>query len=315
MTEAVPEKLFNVTNPAVLSRQNELARLIAEQVTEDGIHPTTIPRVSLIRMSRPTEPLYTLHTPALCIVAQGQKQVLLGDKVYRYDRNQYLIASAELPVIGQVTQASPEAPYLCFQLDFDAKVLGELMLEAKLAAPSDQPESGLTLASAAAAPDLLSTAVRLLRLLKTPQDLPFLAPLTERELLYRLLTGEQAQKLRQIALSSSKLQRVNRAISWLKEHYREPFRVETLAAEARMSPSALHQHFKAVTSVSPLQYQKLLRLQEARRLILGTSVDVASAGFSVGYDSPSQFSREYRRLFGAPPLRDTTELKAQAETR
>ncbi|CAA9336291.1 MAG: Transcriptional regulator, AraC family, partial [uncultured Chloroflexia bacterium] len=300
---------FGLTDPGVMKQQNELACLIDEHVMEDGVHPTVIPRVSLIRMSQPTEPLHALHEPALCIVAQGKKQVLLGDKVYLYNRDQYLIVSVDLPVIGQIIEAEPETPYLCFRLDLDAAMLGELMIEAGLAALTGQPpSSGLTLSPAA--PELLDAVIRLLRLLATPRDVNILAPLAEREILYRLLTGDQAQKLRQIAHADSKLHRVNRAISWIKENYREPFRVETVASEARMSASALHQHFKVVTSMSPLQYQKQLRLQEARRLILGASLDAATAGFSVGYGSSSQFSREYSRFFGAPPLRDTIKLKA-----
>ncbi len=299
---------FGSTDASVIKQQNELACLITEHVTEDGVHPTAIPRVSLIRMSHPTEPLHALHEPALCIVVQGKKQVLLGDEVYLYDRDQYLIVSVDLPVIGQIIEAELETPYLCFRLNLDAATLGELMIEAGLGAPTGEPSSsGLTLSPAA--PEVLDAVIRLLRLLATPQDVNVLAPLVEREILYRLLTGDQAQKLRQIAHADSRLQRVNRAIGWIKENYREPFRMDVVASEARMSASALHYHFKVVTSMSPLQYQKRLRLQEARRLILGASLDAATAGFSVGYGSPSQFSREYSRFFGAPPLRDTTRLK------
>jgi AraC-like DNA-binding protein len=291
-----------------MNQQDELARLIDRHATEDGVHQTQIPRLSLIRASHPTEPLHVLHEPALCIVAQGRKRVLLGDKVYLYGRDQYLVVSVDLAVSGQVVEAEPEKPYLCFRLDLDAAMLTELLTEAGLdAATGRHPGPGLTLGPAT--PELLGAAIRLLRLLATPGDIGVLAPLAEREILYRLLTGDRAHKLRQIALANGRLQQVNRAISWIKTHYREPFRVELVASEARMGSSALHHHFKAVTSMSPLQYQKRLRLQEARRLILGASLDAATAGFSVGYDSPSQFSREYSRLFGAPPLRDTERLK------
>jgi len=291
-----------------MNQQDELARLIDRHATEDGVHQTQIPRLSLIRASHPTEPLHVLHEPALCIIAQGRKRVLLGDKVYLYGRDQYLVVSVDLAVSGQVVEAEPEKPYLCFRLDLDAAMLTELLTEAGLdAATGRHPGPGLTLGPAT--PELLGAAIRLLRLLATPGDIGVLAPLAEREILYRLLTGDRAHKLRQIALANGRLQQVNRAISWIKTHYREPFRVELVASEARMGSSALHHHFKAVTSMSPLQYQKRLRLQEARRLILGASLDAATAGFSVGYDSPSQFSREYSRLFGAPPLRDTERLK------
>lgn len=291
-----------------MNQQDELARLIDRHATEDGVHQTQIPRLSLIRASHPTEPLHVLHEPALCIVAQGRKRVLLGDEVYLYGRDHYLVVSVDLAVSGQVVEAEPEKPYLCFRLDLDAAMLTELLTEAGLdAATGRHPGPGLTLGPVA--PELLDAAIRLLRLLATPGDIGVLAPLAEREILYRLLTGDRAHKLRQIALANGRLQQVNRAISWIKTHYREPFRVELVASEARMGSSALHHHFKAVTSMSPLQYQKRLRLQEARRLILGASLDAATAGFSVGYDSPSQFSREYSRLFGAPPLRDTERLK------
>ena len=292
-----------------MNQQDELASLLGRYATEDGVRPTEIPRLSVIRASHPTEPLHTLHEPALCIVAQGKKRVLLDEEVYLYDRDQYLVVSVDLPVVGQVLEADPQTPYLCFRLDLDVAVLGELLVEAGLDAPNGR-RSGPGLTLSPADPDLLDAAVRLLRLLAAPRDIGILAPLVEREILYRLLTGEQARTLRQIALTDGKLGQVNRAIGWIKTHYREPFRAETVASEARMSSSALHHHFKAVTSMSPLQYQKRLRLQEARRLILGSSLDAAAAGFSVGYESPSQFSREYGRLFGAPPLRDAENLKA-----
>ena len=291
-----------------MNRRDELTSLIGRHATEDGVHQTRIPRLSLIRASRPTEPLHVLHEPALCIVVQGKKRVLLGKEVYLYDHNQYLIVSVDLPVVGQIVEADPETPYLCFRLDFEATMLGELLTEAGLEGQAGK-ESGLGLALSPADPGLLDAAVRLLRLLATPRDIGVLAPLAEREILYRLLTGEQARTLGRIAVSDGKLKQVGRAIGWIKTHYREPFRVDALAFEARMSSSALHHHFKAVTNMSPLQYQKRLRLQEARRLILGSSLDAATAGFSVGYESPSQFSREYRRLFGAPPMRDAEGLR------
>lgn len=289
-------------------RQDELAHLIGRHATADGVHRTRIPRLSLIRISRPTEPLHRLYAPEFCIFAQGKKEVFVGGEVYTCDRDRNLVVSVDLPVVGQIVEASPEVPYLGLQLDLDPAMLGGLMLEAKMeAANGRSPGSGL--APGANSLELLDAVVRLLRLLDTPRDAGILAPLAEREILYRLLTGEQGRTLGQIALSDGKVGQVGRAISWIKDHYREPFRVEDVAVEARMSSSALHQHFKAVTSLSPLQYQKRLRLQEARRLMLGSSLDAATAGFAVGYESASQFSREYRRLFGAPPLRDSEKMK------
>lgn len=295
-------------NAQDVNAQDELASLIGRHATEDGTNPTGIPRLKLIQGSRPTEPRHALHEPALCIVARGRKRVLLGEQAYLYGPEQYLVVSVDLPVIAQVLEADPESPYLCFRLDLDTTMLGELLAEAGLEAPARESGPGLTLSPAD--PGLLDAAVRLVRLLDTPWDAGVLAPLAEREILYRLLTGEQAPTVRRIALSYGRLGQVGRAIAWIKEHYREPFSIEEVASKASMSSSALHHHFKAVTNMSPLQYQKRLRLQEARRLILGSSLDAATAGFSVGYESPSQFSREYRRLFGAPPVRDTARLKA-----
>lgn len=296
-----------------MTEQNALADLIARYATSDGIHATAIPRLSLIRISSPTEPIHALHEPALCIVVQGRKQVILGDRIYRYGPEQYLVVSVDVPIIGQVTEASPTQPYLCFRLDLDPGVLSALIMEAGLASGAGESDAaGLCLDPVT--PELLSAAARLVALLETPRDAPILAPLAEREILYRLLTGSQGPRLREIAHAESKLQQVNRAIGWIKRNYHKPFRIESVAQEARMSASALHQHFKAVTAMSPLQYQKQLRLQEARRLILAQAMDAATAGHNVGYESPSQFSREYSRLFGAPPIRDIARMRAMPES-
>ncbi|WP_439499361.1 AraC family transcriptional regulator [Bosea sp. (in: a-proteobacteria)] len=293
-----------------MDRQQELAALVSGLAPQDGMHQTAIPRLFLIRSAQPTEPLHALHEPAVCIIVQGAKQVMLGERVYRYDATRYLIVSVDLPVVGQVIEASLEAPYLCIRLDLDPGVLGALMLEADPSGAASAAAPGSGLALDPVTPALLDALTRLVRLLETPADIAILAPLAEREILYRLLGGEAGGRLRQIALGESKLQQVNRAIGWIKRNYDKSFDLETVASQARMSPSALHQHFKAVTAMSPLQYQKQLRLQEARRLILSAALDAASAGFRVGYESPSQFSREYSRLFGAPPLRDVARLRA-----
>ncbi len=291
-----------------MDRQDELAALIARFATTDGVHQTAIPRVVLIRSSRPSEPLHALQQPAICIVAQGRKQVMLGKDVLVYDRTQFLVASVDVPLVGQMIEASPEKPYLCFRLDLDPGMLGALIMELGLADDDRSPPApGMFLSLVT--PELLDASIRLLRLLETPRDIAALAPLAEREILYRLLRVGDAVRLRQIAHADSKLRQVNRAIAWIKQHFAEPFSIEAVAAEARMSPSALHQHFKTVTAMSPLQYQKQLRLQEARRLIFSQALDAATAGHTVGYESPSQFSREYRRMFGAPPVRDIAKLR------
>src|SRR5262247_4222129 len=295
----------------VNNRQSELASLIGRNVEVDGMHATTIPRLFLMRASQLTEPLPAVYEPALCVVAQGRKQVMLADKVYFYGPEQCLVVSVDLPAVGQVIEATPAKPYLCMRLDLDPGQLSALMMEVGQGVTRNQRAERLRLGMSISPidPPLLDAVVRLARLLETPKDIPILAPLVEREILYRLLSGEYSDRLRQIAMTDHRVVAVNRAISWLKRNYASPFRIETVAREARMSPSALHHSFKSVTAMSPLQYQKQIRLQEARRLMLGQAMDAATAGHSVGYESPSQFSREYSRLFGAPPSRDIARLK------
>ncbi|RKH34714.1 AraC family transcriptional regulator [Corallococcus praedator] len=299
--------------PALNPHLSALATLLKRHAPTDGIHATAIPRLVLIRASEPTTPLHALHAPALCIVAQGRKQVLLADESYVYGPDQCLVASVDLPVTGQVVEASSATPYLCFRLDLEPGQLGDLMMEAQLETPASRGMvRGLALGPVGA--PLLDATARLVRLLDTPRDIPVLAPLVIREILYRLLSGENSERLRRIALADSRLESVTRAIHWLKAHYTAPLRIERLARTVHMSPSALHHHFKSVTAMSPLQYQKQLRLQEARRLMLAQAMDAAMAGHSVGYESPSQFSREYSRLFGAPPSRDIARLRESLAT-
>jgi AraC-like DNA-binding protein len=302
-------KGFEMPTGTTETAVHALATLIDRFADGDGVHSTPVPRLHLIRSSHPTEPIHAVHQPAVCFVAQGRKQVMVGPSVFVYDSAKYLVVSVDVPIVGQILEASAAEPYLCLRLDLDPVTIGALMLEAKVpAAASEQPGQALSLSGIT--PELLDAAIRLVRLLETPRDIAILAPLVEREIVYRLLLDDQSSKLRQIAVGESKLQQINRAIAWIKMNFREPFSIETLASEARMSSSTLHEHFKVVTSMSPLQYQKQLRLQEARRLILSQSLDAATAGHSVGYESPSQFSREYKRIFGAPPARDIARLRA-----
>lgn len=289
-----------------------LTSLVARNIRADGVLPTAIPRLHLIRSATTTEPLHLLHEPALCLIVQGRKQVLLGETVFEYDADQFLIVSVDVPIVGNVTEATPRRPYLCIRLDIDRALLSSLIVEAGAGDPS-APRGGQALMLSTVTPGITEAATRLIRLLDTPEDIPVLAPLAEREFLYRLLRSEQGARLAQIAFAESRLNQVNRAIDLIKTRYREPIRIDDVATAARMSLSALHQHFKAVTAMSPLQYQKQLRLQEARRLMLADSTDAASAAFAVGYESPSQFSREYARLFGAPPARDVARLKTAPE--
>jgi AraC-like DNA-binding protein len=230
--------------------------------------------------------------------------------LYVYDAEKYLVVSVGVPAVGRILEASLERPFLCLALSLDPAAIGALMLESEMER-TGHGQPGSALAVSTLDHELLDACIRLLRLLGSPRDIPVLAPLAAREILYRLQQGDQMTRVSQIACAESRLQDVNRAISWIKRNFRAAFSVETLASEARMSASALHQYFKTVTGTSPLQFQKHLRLLEARRLTLSKAVDAAVAAHAVGYESPSQFSREYRRLFGAPPVRDIAKLRAQ----
>jgi AraC-like DNA-binding protein len=230
--------------------------------------------------------------------------------LYVYDAEKYLVVSVGVPAVGRILEASLERPFLCLALSLDPAAIGALMLESEMER-TGHGQPGSALAVSTLDHELLDACIRLLRLLGSPRDIPVLAPLAARQILYRLQQGDQMTRVSQIACAESRLQDVNRAISWIKRNFRAAFSVETLASEARMSASALHQYFKTVTGTSPLQFQKHLRLLEARRLMLSKAVDAAVAAHAVGYESPSQFSREYRRLFGAPPVRDIAHLRAQ----
>jgi AraC-like DNA-binding protein len=300
-------------DPEVERRLLELAALIERFTGEDGMRATAMNGLSLIRSSRPTEPLHTVYTPALCIIAQGRKQVMLAEELYFYGPGRHLVVTVDLPLVGEVIEASKERPYLCLALDLEPGDIGALLTEPGLprpsAAPSSEAEERGLFVSRTDLP-LMDAALRLVRLLETPRDIPILAPLAAREIHYRLLKSEHGARLSRIALAGSQAQRIAKAIRLVKENYAEPLRIEAIAREVHMSPSALHHQFKAVTAMSPLQYQKQLRLQEARRLMLGELVDAATAGYRVGYESPSQFSREYSRMFGAPPSRDVARLRS-----
>lgn len=285
----------------------ELAAIIDRSTGSDGHHATALPALNFFRAGVPGTQVCAMYEPGLAVVAQGAKQALLGDETYRYDQANYLITSIDLPVSSQVIDASPERPYLCAMLRFDGRVIAELLADADL--PPSSATSARGIAVSPLSEELLDTVLRLVRLLDTPRDLPVLAPLIERELLYRLLTSEQGPRLRHVATAGSRSHQISHAIDWLKNHYDEPLRIEALAGAVNMSSSSLHHHFRAVTAMSPLQYQKQLRLQEARRLLLARHCDVASAAHRVGYESPSQFSREYSRLFGAPPMRDVEQMR------
>ncbi len=254
-----------------------------------------------------TASLRHMAEPVFALVAQGAKRTVLGDRVYDYGAGQYLVVSVDLPISGSITQASPAEPFLAVGLTLKPALIASLLLDMPAGAPVSSL-SGLNVSSAT--PDLLDALLRLLRLADHPGDIAVLAPLIEREIYWRLLCGEQGAALRQIGMADSRLSHIGRTISWICNHYAEALRSADLARLASMSVSSFHRHFRAVTAMSPLQYQKQIRLQQARVRLMREAADVAAVGYSVGYDSPSQFSREYSRLFGAPPGRDVAQLRA-----
>ena len=293
-----------------MDRIAELAAMIARHVPRTGMASTPVARLSLFRADEPTIPLPAVYDASLCLIAQGAKRVSLGEQSLVYDAAHYLLVSIDLPLVGHVIQASRDAPYLCCKIDIDRAALADLILAEGSRAPrSDLP----ALAVYRSDDDLIDAACRLMRLLDQPAGIPALAPLIEREILYRLLTGPHGAALRYMAAADSHLNQVSRAIDTIRSDFDRPLRIGDVAAAAGMSQSSLHQHFKAVTNMTPLEYQKQLRLQEARRLMLAGRTTAGSAGFAVGYGSASQFNREYARLFGAPPRRDIERLQVSGD--
>lgn len=291
-----------------MNRLNALVDIIDRHTPEDGTYPCALPGVTLIRASSPTMPIPVIYTPTLCLVAQGTKEARLGETTYRYNAENYLIASVELPVMGSVIEATEERPYLCLQLDFDMTTLSELAISYPgTLIDAQDPPAGIMLNKTT--PELLDAAVRLASLLDTPHDIDALAPLTLREIFYRLLTGSQGYIIRHMAQAESRFSQIARSIIWIRTHFREACRIEQAASVAGMSRSAFHHHFKAVTTMSPIAFRTHLRMQEARRLMVSDAVDAASAGFHVGYESPSQFSRDYVRIFGISPARHASLLR------
>ncbi|MDO7928211.1 AraC family transcriptional regulator [Pseudomonas sp. KFB-139] len=290
----------------------KLVDLISRHSPTDGIHSTPIAGVSLVRSGAPTIPMPVVYEPTLCLIAQGRKQVVVGTTSYVYDAAKYLVASVDIPVTGSVIEASETAPYLCLVLDLDMTVLSDLVL--RYPAPdgtSGLPAAGIELNDTT--PELLEAAARLAALLDTPDDIEALAPLTIREILYRLLTSSGNGVVRQLAKADSRLSQIAKAIAWLRSHYSETCRIDDIADIAGMSRSTFHAHFKAVTSMSPLEFRSQLRLQEARRLMVAEALDAAGAGYRVGYESPSQFSRDYARMFGLSPARDASRLRSAVQ--
>lgn len=296
-------------------KRRELAALIERFSGGDGSYSTSIDCLNLFRSSVPSAPLVTVYEPSLCIIAQGSKQVMLGEHSYIYSSHQYLLVSVDLPIASRVLEASLVHPYLALQITINPSSISDILTQAQLPALDENDDTNSTsdgiggLQISFLTPSLLDSVVRLVRLLETPHDIPVMSPLLTREIAYRLLLGDQRQRLRQMVVSNSHVYRVSRAIDWLKRNYVRNVRIDDVARIAHMSSSSFHHHFKEVTAMTPLQYQKQLRLQEARRLMLSEDIDAATASHRVGYESPSQFSREYSRLFGKSPRRDIARLR------
>jgi AraC-like DNA-binding protein len=294
----------NRANVHLMFEQLPLLRALAARHAEGRSKETAIPRVAIHKGCGPTQNSSALFEPKLCLVLQGAKQIMIGDQLLYYDSANYFIASVELPATGRIIEASPEHPYLGLTLTLDWQNLAALI--ADTAERREPPGMGFCVSPVT--PQLLDAWLRLMRLLDTPDDIPVLAPLCEREILYRLLQGPQGGVLRQIVKTDSRLSQIRRAAAWIRENFDQTLRIENLAALSGMSTASFHRHFKAATAMSPLQYQNMLRLRHARQMLIASG-DATRAAYAVGYESASQFSREYARMFGAPPARDAQRLR------
>lgn len=269
---------------------------------------TEISGLSLVRWASVTPPTSYTHNPSICLIAQGKKRVLLGEESYVYDASHFLVSSVDLPIIANIMEATPDSPYLGVIMELDLQVISELIAESEdLFSNDGQTQKGI--AVGLLSESLLDAFVRLLRLLDERDDIKILAPIIQREILYRLLTTEQGILLHQIVKAESRSYQISKAIEWLRKYFFKPFNVGELATYSGMSLSAFYTHFRLVTAMTPLQFQKKLRLNEARRLMLNENLDATATAFKVGYESPSQFSREYRRFFGESPLKDIKVLR------
>jgi AraC-like DNA-binding protein len=293
----------------IMKQQNELAKIIERYSEKDGVHPTAISSLFFIRVSHAGVPRHGVYKPSLCMVVQGAKEVWLAQERFKYSPSDYLVASVHLPVTAQVTEAAPNAPYLGFKLEFTPSQILEVLHESeKQVNPKVDPNRAMFVSQMDSS--LLDAVLRLARLLDNPKDIPVLAPLFTKEILYWVLEGENGSILEQIVMEGSSIYQIREVIEHIMNHYDRSTRIEDLAEIANMSVSSFHKRFKEVTAMSPIQFQKQLRLQEARRLLLTESADATDVAFRVGYESPSQFSREYSRMFGFPPRQDIKRLRA-----
>lgn len=286
-----------------------LAEMIAGWTQGQHQVATAIPGLELHRWESPTEPHSYMFSPHLCLIAQGTKQILLGEEAYVYDAKSFVVSSVELPLVSNIMEASPEKPYLGLTLELDLQEISHLMLHDSVATrPNRSADRGIGVSKMT--PALLNAVERLLELLETPADIPVFLPLVRQEIYYRLLMEEQGGRLRQIVMAESRSSQIAKAIDWMKKNFDRPLNIGELASRAGMSPSSFHQHFRTLTAISPLQFQKRIRLNEARRLMLVENMDAGNASFRVGYESPTQFNREYKRMFGNPPKTDIKRLQA-----
>jgi len=291
----------------VQANREELVARLTHASHADGLCEL-MEGVRLHRVSAPTDLGPSVSFPSFCVVVQGRKEVLVGDTRYTCDLAHYLIATAALPLASQIVEASEERPYLCVIILLDPTLISSVMIESGYVAPRSQPAVAATDTSLLDV-RLLDPVVRLVRLLQSPNDARFLAPLLKREIVYRLLSGAQHGRIAQMAALGEGSHRIAQALEWLRRDFNRPLQIEELARALGMSPSGFHYHFRALTAMSPLQFQKQLRLQEARRLMLGEGLDAAHAGYRVGYDDAAYFNREYKKLFGEPPMRDVERLR------
>jgi AraC-like DNA-binding protein len=289
----------------------ELVERIAHIIREDGVLEP-LPGLHVARASTPRQPVHSVTEPAFCVIAQGSKEVLLGDSRYQYDPYHYLLATVGLPSISQILEASKERPYLSLRLELPPALVGAVMMETGNTAPSVAVDVRAFDVSPLEE-NLLDAVVRLVRLFESPAEVPILMPLITREIIYRLFMGDQGNRLRHLAMMGGYTPHIATAVDRLRKEFDQPLRIEQVARELNMSVSGFHHHFQAVTAMSPLQFQKRLRLQEARRLMLGEDLDAASAAYRVGYQDASHFNREYKTLFGIPPMRDMQRLRDAAK--
>lgn len=291
-----------------LADNNSLAQLVAGIAQVDGNYSTAIPGLMMYRRSAATAPMPCIYGLGLGLTVQGGKRVMLSDKIFDYGPGQSLVTSVDLPVVSYVTRADPIEPYLGLRIELDARSITKITAEMDFTG-SHKVLTSRALSIVTLDDGLMNALSRLLQLLDEPQLIPQIAPLIQQEIVVRLLQGEHGQTLRQLVVTGSPSQQVAKVITWLKQHYTEDIQIDDLATQALMSPSTFRQHFRTVTGMSPLQYLKQLRLQDARQLMLNEDIDANSASVRVGYESASQFNREYARLFGSPPLRDIKSVR------